>query len=71
MLYRGDINDPALANASETHCLFELLQTYNCHACNPQSLSFRLAKSILEDQTLPNDCLGRTPLEIVRNMMEN
>ena len=30
MLYRSDINDPALANSGETHCFFEILQTYNC-----------------------------------------
>jgi len=60
-LYRADINNPALSNANETHCLFEILHTYNTYQ-GSQSLNLRLAKSIVQDETLPNECLGKTPL---------
>jgi hypothetical protein len=69
LLYRADINDPSLANAGETHCLFEILTTYHAFQ-GSQQLNFRLAKSILEDQALPNECLGRTPLQIVKSEIE-
>ena len=29
LLYKADINDAALANASQTHALFEFIYTYN------------------------------------------
>lgn len=29
ILYKADINDPALANAGQTHAVFEFLHTFN------------------------------------------
>ena len=68
--YRADINDPALANAGETHAIFELLHTYNQHQASPSSVNFKLAKSTLQSTELPNECLGLTPLQIVKKLYE-
>jgi hypothetical protein len=50
-MYRGDLNDPQLANASQSPAVFELTQTFNLWAspfAKPNnSVNYRLAKSIL------------------------
>lgn len=49
-LYRGDLNDPQLANAGQTQGVFELLHTYKYwvdHPNHKNSVNFRLVKSIL------------------------
>jgi len=33
-LYRADVNDPSIANASSSHCLLEIVFTYNQHKEN-------------------------------------
>ena len=70
LTYRADINDPAIANAGETHALFELLHTYNQHQASPSTLNFKLARSILQSAELPSECLGLTPLQIVKKLYE-
>ena len=58
LLYRADINDPALANGSKTHSIFEFLYTFN----NSKDINLKLSKSILYSENVPNECLGLTPL---------
>ena len=70
LLYRADVNDPCLANASQTHCMFEFLYTHNQHVSSQSSLNFKLARSILFSENLPNECLGLTPLEICKKIQE-
>ena len=62
LLYRADINDPALANGSKTHAIFEFLYTFN----NSKDINLKLAKSILYSENLPNECLGLTPLQLTK-----
>jgi len=68
--YKADINDPALANASQTHAIFEFTHTYNMHASNSHGENYRLAKSILLSENLPNEMLGMTPLHLTKKMHE-
>ena len=72
--YRHHITDPSLANAGQTHGLFEILFTYNLYSDSSQNHSyanFKLAKSILNSENLPNDFLGTTPLELVKKLVQD
>ena len=67
VLYRSDLNDPQLANASQTQIVFELCQTYDqwinhLLPAKRNSVNLRLAKSILLNENLPNDCLSIQPI---------
>ena len=61
-MYKMDVNDPSLSNAGQTHCFFELMHTYNLYTSNNQSHNFKLAKTIINSENLPNEFLGLTPL---------
>ena len=43
IFYRPDVNDPSIANAGQTHSLFEIIRTVSVS----QGLTLKLAKSIL------------------------
>jgi hypothetical protein len=62
LLYKADINDPALSNAGQTNAVFEFLHTFNQHQANQACINYKLVKSILQSENLPNECLGLTPL---------
>lgn len=49
-LYRANINDPALSNASQSHALFEFLHTYNRYKDQQASENFKLIRSILNSE---------------------
>ena len=66
LMYRADINDPSLANGSKSHASFEFLFTVN----NSKDINYKLAKSILLADTLPNECLGVTPLQLTKQKFE-
>ena len=70
MLYKPDVNDPALSNVSQTHSVFELMFSLNQNSGRQQSLNFRLAKGILNNDSLPNECLGVAPLDLVKKITE-
>ena len=60
-LYRADVNDPQLANASQTQAVFEFNHTYNywTNAAGKQNqVNFRLVKCILLNETIPNDLIS-------------
>ena len=68
-LYRGDLNDPQLANASQSQIVFEIAHTYNWWAnhsvpAKRNSVHVRLAKSILLNEGIPNECLSVTPIAL-------
>lgn len=70
--YRPNIGDPALANASQSHCVFELLFTYNLFVDGGQQHeNFKLARSILNSENLPNEFLGVTPLQLVKKLTQD
>jgi hypothetical protein len=64
--YRGDIGDPALANAGESTIIFELsLLASNTQMIKGPAtaiLTQRLAKSILTSDGLPTEVLGKSAL---------
>jgi hypothetical protein len=64
--YRPDINDPALSNAGQSNALFEFLHTYNLFWGSQSTPNFKLIKSILMSENLPNEFLGLTPLQLVK-----
>lgn len=68
--YRSNINDPALSNAGDSHAIFEFLSTYNLFASKPSCIQFKLIKSILQSDGLPNELLGISPLQLVKNIKE-
>ena len=69
--YRANINDPSLANAGDSHAIFEFLSTYNLYQNKPSSIQFKLIKSILQSDGLPNELLGISPLQLVKNIKES
>jgi hypothetical protein len=69
--YRADINDPSLSNAGQTHALFEFLQTFNSYSSQPAAENYKLAKSILNSEGLPNEFLGLSPLQLVKKIKDN
>lgn len=74
-LYRGDLNDPLLANAGATQIVFEVAHTYNWwlnHSvpAKRNSVNLRLAKSILLNEGIPNDCLSVTPIALFQKLTQ-
>ena len=72
-LYRADLNDPQLANASNTQIVFEISHTYNWWVSHLEpsqrnTVNQRLAKSILLNEGLPNDCLSVSPLQLFNKL---
>lgn len=67
-LYRGDINDPQLANASQSPAVFELSQTFHIWSspiARPKnSINLRLAKAILLNEQLSGEFLSITPMQL-------
>ena len=75
-LYRADLNDPQLANASQTQIVFELCHTYeywvnNVQASKRNCINMRLAKSILLNEGLPGDCLSVSPIQLFEKLTQN
>jgi len=68
VVYRAEINDPALSNAGQTHCVFEILGTYHQWNGEQQTANYKLAKSILMTENLPNEFLGLSPLQLVKQI---
>ena len=73
-LYRGDLNDPQMANASQSQIAFELCHTYE-YWCGPtipavkrNCVNLRLARSILCSEGLPNDCLSVQPVQLFEKL---
>jgi len=64
------VNDPALANASQTHGLFELMHTMNMWSKKQEKLNFRLVRSILNNESLPQECLGVKASDITKKALE-
>ena len=67
-IYRADINDPALSNAGQAHAIFEFLHTMNTRSAGSES--YKLVKSIIQSENLPNEFLGMTPLQLVKKLKE-
>ena len=64
-IYRSDLNDPMLANASSTQAMFELLHTFNFwKGLDEQTPNFRLVKSIVLCEGLPNELLSMSPCDL-------
>ena len=74
-LYRADLNDPQLANASQTTIVFELCHTYDWWQNHPMAakrntINLRLAKSILLNEGIPNDCLSVSPQQLFERLIQ-
>lgn len=72
-LYRGDINDPQLANASQSPAVFELTQTFQYWSspiARPRnSMNLRLARIILLNEQLTGELLSATPMQIYTKVL--
>lgn len=72
-LYRGDINDPQLANASQSPAVFELTQTFHYWSspiARPRnSMNLRLARIILLNEQLTGELLSATPMQIYAKVL--
>ena len=72
MMYKADINDPALSNASESNILFELVQLSlrKTWISPSQMLIKKLARSIAANEPLPQEVLGFTALTLCKKLYE-
>ena len=74
-LYRPDLNDPQVSNAGQTHAIFELAHTYSYWSNYLQTgahrqhrvaqVCFKLVKSIMLSEELPQDLLTENPSKIL------
>ena len=72
-LYRAEVNDPQLSNASQTQAVFEFNHTFNYWtnlAGKQNQVNFRLAKCILLNDTIPNDLISATPSKLFQKLSE-
>ena len=73
-LYRGDINDPQLANASQCPAVFELSQTFHIWSsplARPKnSVNLRLARGILLNEQLSGELLTITPMQLYIKVLQ-
>lgn len=71
-LYKADINDPQLSNASQASIVLELVLIMSSNLSKLKPLvyepSVRLAKSILHNDQLPSEFLGVSGVEAVKKM---
>lgn len=68
-VYKPDINDPQLSNATQTSIVLELLTILSAHHGRIKyEPSQRLAKAILHGDALPQEFLGLTALEAVKRL---
>jgi len=70
LLYKAHINDPAIAGASQSHGLFELVFIYNQWVKKQDKINFRLARSLLNNESLPNECLGISGVDLTKKVLE-
>ena len=68
-VYKPDINDPQLSNATQTSMVLELVTILSAnHGRIKYDPSQRLAKAILQGDALPQEFLGLTALEAVKRL---
>ena len=80
-LYRAEINDPQLANAGQTHIIFEMLHTIDFAQSQIKTLgqnkkdqvkvyqlTLKLVKSIMQAETLPSEFLNQTPYGMLQTL---
>ena len=69
-LYKPDLNDPQLSNASQSSIIFELTTTLSYHRNRGlfYDASAKLARSILYNEALPQEYLGLSGVEAVKGM---
>lgn len=71
-LYRPDLNDPQLSNASQCSIVMDLVTTISQSTVMKGKSQYdpavRLAKSILYNEALPQEYLGVTGIEAVKTL---
>jgi len=69
-LYKPDLNDPQLSNASQTSIVLELVSTLNYPRNRGlfYDASAKLARSILYNESLPQEYLGVSGVEAVKRL---
>ena len=72
-LYRGDLNDPQLANASNCPIVFEMCHTVKYSqehlvANKRNCINMRLALCIVNNEQLPNDLLNEDPVKLYQRL---
>ena len=69
--YRGELNDPQLANAGQTQAVFEFMHTYDYWlGVEQDSPHYRLIKAIILCEPLPHELLNKSPEQLFLKMCE-